>query len=66
MPFESEESSAVAFLILGFCLGFMYTRGGLVGETYERRSVSSWELNKRVVEPLFGMLEGVFSFELFE
>lgn len=43
----------------------MYTRGDLVGETYERRSVSSWELNKRIVEPLFGMLEGVFSFEVF-
>ena len=44
----------------------MYTWGGLVGETYERRSESSGELNRRIVEPLFGMLEGVFSFGVFE
>ena len=37
-----------------------------MGETYERRSVSSWELNRRIVEPLFGMLVGVPSFGVFE
>ena len=37
-----------------------------MGETYERRSVSSWELNRRIVEPLFAMLVGVSSFGVFE
>lgn len=37
-----------------------------MGETYERRSVSSWELSRRMVEPLFGILVGVFSFGVVE
>ena len=44
----------------------MYTRGGLWGETYERCSVSSWELNKRMVEPLLGIFVGVCSFGVVE
>ncbi len=47
-------------------MGLVCARGGLVGETYERRSVSSWELNRRMVEPLFGILVGVFSFGVVE
>ena len=37
-----------------------------MGETYERRSVSPWELNRRIVELLFGKLVGVFSFGVLE
>ena len=32
-----------------------------MGDTYERCSVSSWELNRRMVEPLFGIFVGEFS-----
>ena len=37
-----------------------------MGETYERRSVSSWKFNRRIVEPLFGICVGVFSFGVVE
>ena len=66
MPFELQESFAIFFLMAGFRLGFVYARGGLVGETYEWRSVSSWELSRRMVEPLFGILVGVFLFGVVE
>ena len=39
----------------------MYIFRGLTGGTYERRSVSSCELRRRIVEPLFGILVGVCS-----
>ena len=52
--------------MIGFRLGLVCTHGGLVGKTYERRSVSSWVLNSRMVEPLLAMLVGVFSFGVVE
>lgn len=53
-------------LMICFRRGLVCARGGLWGETYERRSVSSWELNRRMVQPLFDIFVGVFSFGVFE
>ena len=37
----------------------MYIFSGLIGGTYERRSVSSCELKRRIVELLFGIFVSV-------
>ena len=62
-PFASQESFATGCLIIGLRPGDGCIGDGLVGETYDRRPVSSWGFNKRIDEPLCRIFVGVFSFE---